>query len=385
MDTLFKTEARHFAGQARTGTETFAFDLPAGQHFSRCRFNVSSSPSGGGANIVEQPAPGATGRIELKFVWWLAALRPPGPLRLPSTRLDLEVEVWVDDSVRRGRAMLVCIENTGAVSGNLVPMPYRMSAEEQMVIRRTVDTVAEVSEYLICSRLFRERYDTLVILADTECTKANIRERIKDLASQCDLDMSFIGHGGRDSTGNAALVLHGNERLSESDVLAWRGAPEFRNLNLGLVYMMNCQASHFSDSWLNLGFKTSIGPVGDNWMPEPMHLRFWQNYLAGDPACNAAQRSWEEAKALWQVVPGFLPLVHVDPGVPPRVVVDDPGSAGRGHVVFAPPPAHWVWDEQPRAPVTHLDPGRPPSMTTEVNARILDSQPRVAGNANRRF
>jgi hypothetical protein len=387
MESNLPQQSDTFTGTVRTGQKTFTFTIPPGQYYERCQFSVVSTPLGGGANLIAQPARGAQGQIKIDVIWWLAPVKPfppLPPLPVPTTQLKLVMDVIVNDRPPGpARAILVCIENTGEIGGNVVPFPYQLDPGQAMVVKRVVDTVTEVSEYLHSSRLFREKYDVVEILADTDCTKANIQASIARLGAQCQLDLAILGHGGSDAAGSARLVLHPPELLLESDVLAWRTLPAMRNLNLGLVYMMNCQGSKFSDAWTAFGFKTSVGSDGDDWIPEPLYTRFWQHYMAGDTAAQAASRAWEDAKALWQVVPGYLPDIQVDPGVPPRVVVDDPGSPGRGHLSGVPP--KWVWVDPPRPPRTHLEPGRPPSTTTTLNPRIAESKLVVGGDGNRRF
>src|SRR5204863_4681303 len=133
MESKLKSETKQYAGTLRTGTETFTYKLPDGVHYSKCQFNVTSMPAGGGANLIEQPSQGATGQIVIKLVWWLAAIRPFPPGVFNRATLSLTLDVYVDDVQRRGKAIVVCIENTGEFNHNLVPFPYHLSDDQAMI------------------------------------------------------------------------------------------------------------------------------------------------------------------------------------------------------------------------------------------------------------
>lgn len=98
--------------------------------------------------------------------------------------------------------------------------------------------------------------------------------------------------------------------LRPPDVLAWKSQPEFQDVRLGLVYMMNCYGSQFNQTWLELGFKSSIGAKDVNWMPEPMFTLFWTRFRNGEIAIKAAQKAWEDAKNIWKAI--YLPLIQLE-------------------------------------------------------------------------
>lgn len=243
------------------------------------------------------------------------------------------------------RAILVAIENTGSL-----PFPLNIPDYLKKTIERFVDKIADAAEEKNCRRLFTNSYGKVEILADVQCTKENIRAQIADLGRNYTLDLAVIGHGVEhpEGSGQGILILYGGMdnwdtnpvNLRESDVQEWMAQPDLQNLQLGMVYMMNCHGSKFSDAWLNLGFKTSIGPQGKNWLPEPMFTLFWLNFLRKETAQEAAQNAWRDAKNPWQAI--YHPTCSILP---------------------IPEPPFF-------------------SVSCEDNAKIKDSRPVVAGEPN---
>jgi hypothetical protein len=205
------------------------------------------------------------------------------------------------------RAMLVAIENTGQL-----PFPLNIRDDLKRMIESFVDRITDAVEERNCRRLFDNYYAKVEILADVQCTKENICNKIAELGSKYTLDLATIGHGVEDpaGSGQGVLILYGGMdnwatnpvNLREDDVRGWKKRPEFQDLQLGMMYMVNCYGSKFNDAWLDLGFKTSIGSLGKNWMPEPMFTRFWLRFRNGETAQEAAQKAWEDTKKLWQFI-----------------------------------------------------------------------------------
>lgn len=217
-----------------------------------------------GARIEAKPSPGETGENKSVVVhWWfdgpITAGRPPWD---PQGYIEFRVRLFT--RADQQDAIIVACENTGKLplDTNSWPDLVRDAAE------RFVDGAAEITEEANCRALFSNYYENFTWLGNLECTKNSIRSAILDHCNNMRVDLAFIGHGSRES-----LVLH-NEKLTAGDIEQWKISGEFSGCKLGLVYMMNCKGSTLNDNWLNLGFKTSIGPKGNNNMPEPMFSDF---------------------------------------------------------------------------------------------------------------
>jgi hypothetical protein len=283
------------------GDDEFVFDVPTGKRFK----NVTLTWKGRynpGARIVAQPSAGETGpNKRIKVHWWFdGGGNPLDGSDNPYIEYELKAVV---EGVEEERAILVVCENTGylKILDDILPDEIKPAA------KRIVDFTAEVFEEANAHNIFDGYYKKVECLIDTDCKSTKIRDRIADLGKRYILDLAVLGHGRLDNN-EAILTLHGDEKLKESDVRSWRNLGEFQGLKLGLVYMTNCQGSKFNDTWVTLGFKTSVGSNKNNYMPEPMFTIFWTEWLKGITAKEAAQRSWETARAIWQVV--YIPNIR---------------------------------------------------------------------------
>jgi hypothetical protein len=289
--------------------DVFHFDIPPGEKFGDARLDILGGRYNAGARIEAKPSSGDTGTGQtIKVHWWFDGGTDP----FNSPFIKYRIRAFTVPVPKR--AILVAIENTGQL-----PFAIGVGDDLQRIVERFVDTIAEVGEERNCKNLFDAYYKKLEILVDTDCTKENIRDKIAELGKDYILDLAILGHGRVDHLGQGILILHGEETLSEADVREWKSRAEFQDLKLGLVYMMNCHGSKFNDTWLHLGFKTSVGSEEDNWMPEPMFTFFWTRYRNGEAAEDAAWKAWKTSKNLWQ------PIYHPECRL---VVIDRPPFVG---------------------------------------------------------
>ena len=279
----------------RKGDDEFRVDIPDGKKLTKIRIYDIHGRYNKGLRITLKPQAGETGsNKKIKVHYWFDGGGSPFSDH-DNPYITYTIKVEARDVPKR--AILVACENTGYLQSldNLLPNELKNAA------RRVIDFTAEIFEEANAHTLFDEPYDKVVCLIDTQCTKKKIKEKIIALGKSYILDMAILGHGSV-KNGDAYLVLHGDELLRENDVRQWSGAIEFQKLKLGLVYMTNCKGSKFNDTWRKLGFKTSIGSVNNNYMPEPMFTTFWAEWTKGITAIEASKRSYSTAQSIWQVV-----------------------------------------------------------------------------------
>jgi hypothetical protein len=272
------------------GDDVFHFDIPQGEKFGNARLDTYGGRYNAGARIEAKPSYGDTGAGQtIKVHWWFDGGTDP------SEPPFIKYRIRAFTLPVPKRAILVAIENTGQ-------LPFKIGIDDRLlkIVEWFVDAIAEMGAEQNCKRLLDDYYEKLELLVDTDCTKEKIRDKIAELGKNYVLDLAVLGHGTVDRYGQGVLILHDDETLSEADVQEWKDKPDFQGLKLGLVYMMNCQGSKFNNTWLDLGFKTSVGSEEDNWMPEPMFTYFWTRYRNGEAAKDAAQKAWETSKAFWR-------------------------------------------------------------------------------------
>ena len=278
------------------GDDTFNFTIPSGYKFVRADLKVLGGRYNDGARIDDKPAQGTTGNQKIIVHWWFDGGTNPMDPSYIRYRLKVIIEKVT------ARAIIVAIENTGRFK-----FLESLSDKVRKPIERFADAFMETSAVTIAHNLFDNYYDRVEILDDTNCTKENIKQNLLTLGNEYIVDLAIEGHG---DTGY--LELHANQKLYESEVRSWIG-PETENLNLRLVYMMNCKGSKFNDAWLDLGFKTSIGPKNNNYMPEPMFSFFWTFWKTGMKANDAALKAWNDSKLIWQIVyPQKVKISRID-------------------------------------------------------------------------
>jgi len=330
----------------RKGNDQFHFSVPLDERYKEARLDVVSGRHEPGARIVAQPSAGETGADKtVEVQWWFDG--SPDLVKPPF--ITYRVRAFTVPVV--SRAILVAIENTGQL-----PLPLGISDDLKEVIERFVDTITELIAAHNARNLFAEYYRKAEVLVDTDCTKEKIRDKIVELGKEYVLDLAILGHGAEypPGSGQGVLVLHGGmddwtnnpNNLRETDVQAWMERPDFQDLELGLVYMMNCYGSRFNDAWCRLGFKTSVGSQDENWMPEPMFTFFWTRFRNGETAEDAARKAWEASRELWQVI--HRPECRLVPTPQPPYIslqCEDNAKIAASRCIIAGEPALMITDE----------------------------------------
>jgi hypothetical protein len=310
------------------GDDFFEFNIPADEQLENVKLEVLSGCWNIGARIEKKPRKGATGPNQrIKVHWWF-----DGGSMFKRGYIRYRIRAFTTVKITK-RAIVVPIENTGRFA-----FTKYLSGAIKEAVEGFIDTLAEYAEENHTRQLFSPYYAETVQLVDENCTKDNIRAEIARLGKHYVVDLGMIGHGGTGS-----LELHDGKKLTEADVEEWKDSPEFQGLKLGLVYMTNCKASTFNSIWTDLGFKTSIGAKGDNYMPEPMFTYFWTRFMNGETAKAAARKSWLDAKRIWQFI--YVPSCRM------------------------------TW--QPMPPFFEVE--------CEANDLVLSSKPKVGGDKNYRF
>lgn len=222
----------------------------------------------------------------------------------------------------KNTVLLVLQENTGKINIAVdIPEPFNGA------LTKVVDGLAESFENLKTKLQLQDRYEKIILLTNTQCTRANL---LNHLIAQTKLgktvDLLILGHGGSDKEGTLfSLVLHNDEYLPErdtdfiinkvrksfkgistllSDARAREGSSF--NFNLRLVYMCNCKGGNTNDEWLSIGAKTVVGTVNNNYMPEPQFTYFFNDFVInGKTALQAANDSWAASRPFYTLVPGM--------------------------------------------------------------------------------
>lgn len=220
----------------------------------------------------------------------------------------------------KNTVLIVLQENTGKLSfTQSIPEPFRTT------LNNVVDGLAENFENIKSKLQLADRYEKVILLTNTACTRANL---LTNLIAQTKLgktvDLLVLGHGG--STQDAStffLVLNNNELLPESDVSLKVGkeTKPFKgirslitdararegsgfNFNLRLVYMCNCKGGNTNDAWIGIGAKTVVGTVNNNFMPEPQITYFFNDFVInGKTALEAANDSWSASRPFYSLIP----------------------------------------------------------------------------------
>ncbi len=220
----------------------------------------------------------------------------------------------------KNTVLIVLQENTGKLSfAQSIPEPFRST------LNNVVDGLAENFENFKAKLQLSDRYEKVILLTNTACTRANL---LTNLIAQTKLgktvDLLVLGHGGSTQSGNTFfLVLNNDERLPEDDVILTIGKvnKSFKgirslitdaratqgsafNFNLRLVYMCNCKGGNTNDAWLSIGAKTAVGTVHNNYMPEPQITYFFNDFVInGKTAQQAANDSWAASRPFYSLIP----------------------------------------------------------------------------------
>ena len=153
-----------------------------------------------------------------------------------------------------------------------------------------------------------KKYREVIILEDAKATYANLKLTLHDLAKRGFLiDVFTLAHGDSSSfSGYKGASISGTDLKAIRDTY---GNP----LPLRIVYMMNCKGGGLNDEWLYMGAKAVAGAIENNYIPEPMMSKFWNNWLRGDNFSTAVSSAYNDSVKLIRdtiaKAEDFIPLV----------------------------------------------------------------------------
>lgn len=204
-------------------------------------------------------------------------------------------------------ALVVFIENTGA-------LPFQWESKVgrfvQEGLEKVVDYIAE--EFSKWINKFADakgkKYREVIILEDAKATYANLKSTLQDLANRdFIIDVFTLAHGN-----SSSFSGYNGVSISGSDLKAIRdsyGKP----LPIRVVYMMNCKGAGLNDEWMYAGARAVAGSVNNNYIPEPMMSKFWNNWLRGDTFATAVNNAYADSVKLIKdtiaKAEQFIPLV----------------------------------------------------------------------------
>lgn len=186
-------------------------------------------------------------------------------------------------------ALVVFLENVGHITG--VTLPHWLMA--------AIDwTTEEYAKLLLRLYGAHRRYDRVIILEDAAATGAQLLTTLQAIGRTHTIDLLLLAHGHE----GCIVGYRGQERVGEETFAALRHlrmtAPE--QLELRMVYGLNCYGLSLAWRWLELGVQAANGAVGVNWFPEPSLSVFLRNWLAGETYSVAVRRSNITANRWWR-------------------------------------------------------------------------------------
>ncbi|MBL6445544.1 hypothetical protein JMN32_04445 [Fulvivirga sp. 29W222] len=189
-------------------------------------------------------------------------------------------------------ALVVFIENTGAL-----PFQWESTIGKavQEGLEKVVDYVSEEFEKWLnkFADAKGKKYREVIILEDAKATYANLKHTLHDLANkEYIIDVFTLTHGN-----GSSFSAYGGGSISANDVRALRDSYG-KALPIRVVYMMNCVGAGLNDDWLYAGARATAGAIRNNYIPEPMMTKVWNNWLRGDSFANAVSTAYNDSVKL---------------------------------------------------------------------------------------
>lgn len=189
-------------------------------------------------------------------------------------------------------ALVVFIENTGA-------MPFQWESKIGKIVQegleKVVDYIAE--EFSKWLNKFGDakgkKYKEVIILEDAKATYSNLKSTLQDLANRdFVVDVFTLAHGN-----STSFSGYKGASISGADLKAIRDSYG-KALPIRVVYMMNCKGAGLNDEWMYVGARAVAGSVNNNYIPEPMMSKFWNNWLRGDTFTTAVNNAYADSMKL---------------------------------------------------------------------------------------
>ncbi len=193
-----------------------------------------------------------------------------------------------DSALSKPIALVVFLENVGHITGISLPR----------WLMRIIDwTTEEYAKLLLHLYGAHRRYDRVIILEDAAATGSQLLTTLQTIGRTHTVDLLLLAHGheGR-IVGYQGQEMVGEETFAALRQLRERGPDQ---LDLRMVYGLNCYGLSLAWQWLELGVQAANGAVGVNWFPEPSLSIFLRTWLAGKPYSEAVERSNRTANRWW--------------------------------------------------------------------------------------
>lgn len=185
--------------------------------------------------------------------------------------------------------LVVFLENVGHITGVTLPR----------WVMRVIDwTTEEYAKLLLHLYGAHRHYDRVIILEDAAATGPHLLTALKTTGRTHTVDLLLLAHGHKGRiVGYRAQEMVGEETFS---ALRQLRALNPEQLDLRMVYGLNCYGLSLAWQWLGLGVQAANGAVGVNWFPEPSLSVFLRNWLAGETYSVAVGRSNATANRWWR-------------------------------------------------------------------------------------
>lgn len=256
------------------------------------------------------------------------ALNASHPLPLPGTKPQ---QMAVGNT-----ALVVFIENTGS-------LPFQWDSRVGKIVQegleKVVDYVSEEFEKWLnkFSAAKGRKYREVILLEDQKATYANLKSTLHNLANRgFVIDVFTLTHGNRSS-----FSAYNGGSISASNIRDIRNSYGSA-LPIRVVYQMNCQASGLNDDWQYAGARAVAGALNNNYIPEPMMSKFWNNWLRGDSFQVAVSTAYNDSvKLITDTIAKaetFIPLVGgriksaLESAINPLLADSKPVVAGNGAI-----------------------------------------------------
>jgi len=257
------------------------------------------------------------------------------------------------------KALIVLQENSGHV-----PLPQGTPPALSDAIFAVVDKVAETFEDLKTSLQAAGRYDSVVLLTDNRCSRAELVSALVDQSKKGRMiDLIVLGHGSNEylalKKGSLTGTTSGNIGSLATDVGAKGGTTQ----KLRMVYMCNCYGGTLNDDWVAAGAKASVGSKMNDYMPEPMTTFFVHHWLNGNKVKDAAKKAYEQSIPFYTLVypPTLKPKFKTETFKYPCPTFSNPGRMCTGSREV------------------------PAGVDAIVNSKIVETELVVGGNGNLTF
>lgn len=189
-------------------------------------------------------------------------------------------------------ALVVFIENTGALPFQWESTVGKMVQEG---LEKVIDYISEEFEKWLnkFSEAKGKKYREVIILEDAKATYSNLKSTLHDLAGKdYIIDVFTLAHGN-----STSFSGYNGASISDRDIRAIRDTYG-KALPIRVVYMMNCKAAGLNDDWIYAGARAVAGAVNNNYIPEPMMTKVWNNWLRGDTFTTAVGTAYNDSVKL---------------------------------------------------------------------------------------